>query len=54
MNKYLLLSILTISSIFLSFWIFNHINSWIGIGYGLLSAYFSIQTLLKYLKNKNN
>lgn len=52
MEKKILFVLLTLASIYGGFWLFNHINAWVGIILILIIAYVVIKILLTTFKNK--
>jgi hypothetical protein len=50
-NKIFFITLLAFLWTFVTFWSFNHINSWVGIGLGVLGVYISAKLILK-IKNK--
>lgn len=46
MSKILLILV----SIFISIWLFNHYNAWVGIGWAFTTAYLGISHLIKQNK----
>lgn len=52
MNNNLLIAITTIIILIGSFWIFNHINPWLGVAVAVLAAATAITLIIRNL-NKN-
>lgn len=51
-NKIFSISIIIGLWIFASFWCFNHVDAWIGIGAFILGMYISTKQIFKPSKNK--
>jgi len=49
-NKYMVLTILSLVWALTAFWVFNHINVWAGIGFGVLGLMIAVSKINKKLK----
>jgi hypothetical protein len=52
MNNNLLIAVTTIIILLASFWIFNHVNPWLGVAVTVIAASTAIVLIIKNL-NKN-
>lgn len=49
-NKVAGVLLLLFGWLFASFWVFNHINAWVGIGLGVLGLVITTNQIIKKLK----
>jgi hypothetical protein len=50
-NKVVLVLLLLFGWLFVTFWIFNHVDAWAGIGFGVVGLTITANKISKKLKN---